>query len=164
MSQSIAVYPGMFDPVTNAHCDLVHRAATLFDRVIVAVASNKKKNPLFSLEQRVDLCREVLASSSNVEVKGLDYLLTDFAQQQGANVLIRGLRAVADFEYEFQLASMNRNLAPQIESVFLMPAEKYSFVSSGLVKEVALLGGDVSRFVHPAVLQALNLRIRQQRK
>ncbi len=161
MSRLVAIYPGMFDPITNAHVDLVQRAAKLFDKVIVAVASNKKKNPRFTLEQRVALNRKVLKASDhcdNVEVMGFDFLLTDFARQQNANVLIRGLRAVSDFEYEFQLASMNRNLAPDIESVFLMPAEEFSFVSSGLVKEVASLGGDVSKFVPTEVLQALNLK------
>lgn len=158
MIETIAIYPGMFDPITNAHLDLVKRATGLFGKVIVAVASNKKKNPLFSLEQRVELNKRVMANCSecsHVEVMGFDYLLTDFARRQKANVLIRGLRAVSDFEYEFQLASMNRNLASEIESVFLMPAEEYSFVSSGLVKEVASLGGDVSNFVPPEVYMAL---------
>jgi len=157
MAKLIAIYPGMFDPITNAHVDLVKRSARLFDKVIVAVASNKKKNPSFTLEQRVALNKEVLQGFKNVEVTGFDFLLTDFARQKNANVLIRGLRAVSDFEYEFQLASMNRNLVPEIESVFLMPAEEFSFVSSGLVKEVASLGGDVSKFVPAAVLQALKL-------
>lgn len=158
MANLVAIYPGMFDPITNAHVDLVQRAAKLFDKVIVAVASNKKKNPRFSLQQRVALNKQVLKTYNhceNVEVMGFDYLLTDFARQQNANVLIRGLRAVSDFEYEFQLASMNRNLVPEIESVFLMPAEEFSFVSSGLVKEVASLGGDVSKFVPPEVLDVL---------
>ena len=155
MKESIAIYPGMFDPITNAHVDLVQRAAKLFGRVIVAVAANRKKNPLFSLEERIALSSDALKKCPNVEVNGLDYLLTDFAQQKKATVLIRGLRAVSDFEYEFQLASMNRNLASDVESVFLMPAEEYSFVSSVLVKEVAALGGDVSNFVPPSVLQAL---------
>jgi pantetheine-phosphate adenylyltransferase len=157
MAKLIAIYPGMFDPITNAHVDLVKRSARLFDKVIVAVASNKKKNPSFTLEQRVALNKEVLQGFKNVEVTGFDFLLTDFARQKNSNVLIRGLRAVSDFEYEFQLASMNRNLVPEIESVFLMPAEEFSFVSSGLVKEVASLGGDVSKFVPAAVLQALKL-------
>jgi len=158
MNSSVAIYPGMFDPITNAHVDLVQRASTMFDKVIIAVASNKKKNPLFSMEKRVELCSlvldDVLNGDSNVEVKGFDFLLTDFAHQQKADVLIRGLRAVSDFEHEFQLASMYRNLSSDIESVFLMPAEEFSFISSGLVKEVAALGGDVTKFVHPLVLEA----------
>lgn len=154
-SNKTALYPGTFDPITNGHIDLVQRAAKLFDNVIVAIASNSKKNPRFSLEERVRLAEEVLADCPNVTVKGFDILLIDFAHQQNASILIRGLRAVSDFEYEFQLASMNRNLAPDIESVFLMPADEYSFISSSLVKEVALLGGDVSKFVHPLVNDAL---------
>lgn len=162
--KSIAIYPGMFDPITNAHVDLVLRASKMFDKVIIAVASNQKKNPLLSMEKRVELCRLVLgdvlddiggSENSNIEIMGFDFLLTDFASQQKATVLIRGLRAVSDFEHEFQLASMYRNLSPDIESVFLMPAEEYSFISSGLVKEVASLNGDVSKFVHPLVLKQL---------
>jgi len=160
----IAIYPGMFDPITNAHLDLVLRASKMFDKVIIAVASNQKKNPLLSMEKRVELCRLVLddvlggvegSKNSNIKIIGFDFLLTDFASQQNATVLIRGLRAVSDFEHEFQLASMYRNLSPDIESVFLMPAEEYSFISSGLVKEVASLKGDVSKFVHPIVLKQL---------
>lgn len=151
----IALYPGTFDPITNGHIDLVQRAAKLFDKVIVAIASNSKKNPRFSLDQRIELAQEVLAGCPNVSVKGFNILLVDFAKQEKANILIRGLRAVSDFEYEFQLASMNRNLAPEIESVFLMPADEYSFISSSLVKEVAALGGDISSFVHPLVNEAL---------
>lgn len=161
MNSSIAVYPGMFDPITNAHIDLVKRASTMFGKVIIAVASNKKKNPLFSMEKRVELCSLVLADvlqgNANIEVKGFDFLITDFAREQKADVLIRGLRAVSDFEHEFQLASMYRNLSSDTESVFLMPAEEFSFISSGLVKEVAALGGDVSKFVHPLVLQAFEV-------
>lgn len=151
----IALYPGTFDPITNGHIDLVQRAAKLFDKVIVAIASNSKKNPRFSLDQRIELAQKVLAGCPNVSVKGFNILLVDFAKQEKANILIRGLRAVSDFEYEFQLASMNRNLAPEIESVFLMPADEYSFISSSLVKEVAALGGDISSFVHPLVNEAL---------
>ncbi len=155
MSKKIALYPGTFDPITNGHIDLVKRAAKLFDKVVVAIAANSKKSPLFSLEKRISFAREVLSDCPNVSVKGFDYLLIDFAHEQKAGILIRGLRAVSDFEYEFQLASMNRNLAPDIESVFLMPAEEYYFISSSLVKEVAILGGDVSKFVHPVVDNAL---------
>jgi len=154
--KKIALYPGTFDPITNGHIDLVQRAAKLFDTVIVAIASSSKKNPRFSLEKRIELAKQVLSDCPNVEVKGFDILLIEFARQQKATVLIRGLRAVSDFEYEFQLASMNRHLASEIESVFLMPADEYSFISSSLVKEVATLGGDVSKFVHPIVFKALN--------
>lgn len=152
----IALYPGTFDPITNGHIDLVQRAAKLFDEVIVAIASSSKKKPYFTLEKRIELASEVLSDCPNVTVKGFGILLVDYAKQQNANILIRGLRAISDFEYEFQLASMNRNLAPEIESVFLMPADEYSFISSSLVKEVATLGGDVSKFVHPLVSEALN--------
>jgi len=151
----IALYPGTFDPITNGHIDLVHRAANLFEEVVVAIASSQKKKPLFTLDERIDLAQKVLADCPNVRVKGFDILLVDFAKEQKADVLIRGLRAISDFEYEFQLASMNRTLAPNIESLFLMPADEYSFISSSLVKEVAVLGGDVSNFVHPLVDAAL---------
>ena len=151
----IALYPGTFDPITNGHIDLVQRAAKLFDKVIVAIASSSKKKPQFSLEKRIELAEKVLSDCPNVTVKGFNILLVDFAKQEKANILIRGLRAISDFEYEFQLASMNRTLAPEIESVFLMPADEYSFISSSLVKEVAALGGDVSNFVHPLVFKAL---------
>ena len=149
------MYPGTFDPITNGHIDLVQRAAKLFDQVIVAIASNSKKNPRFTLEERIKLAQDVLVDCPNVSVKGFEVHLVDFAHQENATILIRGLRAVSDFEYEFQLASMNRNLAPDIESVFLMPADEYSFISSSLVKEVAALGGDVTKFVHPLVNEAL---------
>ncbi len=150
-----AIYAGTFDPLTNGHTDLLRRACNLFDHVILAIASNSKKNPRFSLDQRLQLARQVVGDKENLTIMGFNTLLTDFAHEQGANVLIRGLRAVSDFEYEFQLASMNRSLRPEIESVYLMPEEKYAFISSSLVKEVAALGGDVSRFVHPIVLDAL---------
>jgi pantetheine-phosphate adenylyltransferase len=155
-----AVYPGTFDPITNGHTDLVQRAARLFDRVIVAVAANPGKAPAFALEQRVGLARTVLAGLPNVEVRSFDSLLVDFLHQRGADVILRGLRAVSDFEYEFQLASMNRQLAPDIETVFLTPSEQYAFVSSSLVREIAMLGGDVSAFVHPEVVAALRGRAR----
>ncbi len=153
--KKIAIYPGTFDPITNGHIDLIQRAAKMFDEVIVAIASSSKKNPRFTLEQRIDMAEKVLADCTNVRVKGFQVLLVDFAKQENARILIRGLRAISDFEYEFQLASMNRNLAPDIESLFLMPADEYSFISSSLVKEVAALGGDVSNFVHPLVYKAL---------
>lgn len=154
------LYPGTFDPITNGHADLVHRAARLFDRVIVAVAANPSKRPAFSLEERVELARTVLAGLSNVEVCGFDNLLADFVKQKGANVILRGLRAVSDFEHEFQLASMNRHLAPEVETVFMTPAEQYTYISSSLVREIAALGGDVSGLVHEAVQAALRDRMR----
>lgn len=151
----VAVYPGTFDPITNGHTDLVHRAARLFDRVVVAVAASAGKAPICGAEERVALAREVLDGAPNVEVVQFDCLLVDFVQQIDAGIILRGLRAVSDFEYEFQLAGMNRRLAPDIETVFLTPAEQYSYISSSLVREIARLGGDVSEFVHPAVSAAL---------
>jgi len=152
----IALYPGTFDPITNGHIDLVQRAANLFEEVIVSIASSKKKKPLFTLEERIDLAQKVLADCPNVTVKGFDILLVDFAKQEKAEVLIRGLRAISDFEYEFQLASMNRQLDHELESMFLTPAEEYAYISSSLVREIAKLGGDVSKFVSPAVANALS--------
>lgn len=154
------LYPGTFDPITMGHMDLVGRAAKLFDRVVVAVAASPKKNPTFSLEERVELCQEVLKQYPNVEVVGFSTLLAHFADEVGANVLLRGLRAVSDFEYEFQLANMNRQLAPEVESLFLTPSEKYSYISSTLVREIASLGGDVTKFVHPVVHEALTKRFK----
>jgi len=150
-----AVYPGTFDPITNGHADLVARASRLFEQVIVAVAQDTAKKPFCDIRQRVELAREVLAEFPNVEVTAFDGLLVEFCRARGAQVVIRGLRAVSDFEYEFQLASMNRRLAPEIETLFLTPAEQYAFISSSLVREIARLGGDVAEFVHPAVQQAL---------
>ena len=155
-----AIYPGTFDPITNGHVDLVQRACRLFDHVVVAIAAGSTKAPVFSLEERVTLAQEVLTGCDNFEVCSFDTLLVDFMQEKGARVIIRGLRAVSDFEYEFQLASMNRKLAPEVETVFLTPAEQFSFISSSLVREIAALGGDVSAFVHPKVAAALNNRIR----
>ena len=152
------VYPGTFDPITNGHTDLVERAARLFDRVILAIAVNPDKRGAFSIETRVELAREVLAHMPNVEVCSFDNLLVDFMREKQATVILRGLRAVSDFEFEFQLASMNRHLAPEIETLFLTPAEQYSYISSSLVKEIAQLGGDVSGFVHTDVMAALNKR------
>ncbi|TWH64223.1 phosphopantetheine adenylyltransferase [Azomonas agilis] len=154
------LYPGTFDPITKGHGDLIERAARLFDQVVVAVAASPKKNPLFSLEQRVELVREVSQHLPNVEVMGFSNLLAVFAREQKANALLRGLRAVSDFEYEFQLANMNRQLAPEVESLFLTPSERYSYISSTLVREIATLGGDVSKFVHPVVEQALKERFK----
>lgn len=155
-----AIYPGTFDPVTHGHSDLVQRAARMFERVIVAVAANPSKTPAFTLEERVSMARTVLAEHDNVEVCGFDSLLVKFTQARGAQVILRGLRAVSDFEYEFQLAGMNRKLAPGIETLFLMPAEQYSYISSSLVREIAALDGDVSSFVHPDVEAALRKRLR----
>ncbi len=151
----IAVYPGTFDPITNGHIDLVCRAAPLFDRLIVAIADSSTKHPALTLDERIALARTALAGVAGVEVRGFSTLLADFVEELGAGVILRGLRAVSDFEYEFQLASMNRHLIPAAETLFLTPAEQYSFISSSLVREIARLGGDVSGFVHPAVMQAL---------
>ncbi len=153
--KNIAIYPGTFDPITNGHIDIIERAANLFKHVIIAVAENAYKSPRFSIDKRVALAKEVLNHLPNVEIAGFNTLLVKFAEERGATVILRGLRAVSDFEYEFQLASMNRRIAPQIETIFLTPAEKYAFISSTLVREIASLGGDVSQFVHPKVAQAL---------
>ena len=151
-----AIYPGTFDPVTNGHSDLIVRASKLFSEVIIGVAASPSKQPRFDLEQRVAMLEQVTQDLTNVTVVGFSGLLVDFAKQYQAKVLIRGLRAVSDFEYEFQLANMNRRLSPELESVFLTPAEENSFISSTLVKEVALHQGDVSQFVHPIVKAALD--------
>ena len=156
-----AVYPGTFDPITNGHIDLVSRAARVFSKVIVAIAESAHKKPLLSLDERVLLSRHELSALENVEVLGFSNLLVDFVQQAGAGVLIRGLRAVSDFEYEFQLASMNRHLAPNVETLFLTPDEEYSFISSSLVKEIARLDGDVSEFVSDEVRQAMRRRFEE---
>ncbi len=157
-ARNTAIYPGTFDPVTHGHADLVKRAARVFDEVIVAIAESPHKKPLFSLERRIEMTERVLEDLDNVRVVGFDTLLIEFAREIGANVLVRGLRAVSDFEYEFQLASMNRHLNPDIETMFLTPDENYSFISSSLVKEIARLGGDVSRFVHDDVREALRVK------
>lgn len=149
------IYPGTFDPITNGHVDLIERASRLFDEVVVAVAYSPKKKPMLGLETRVDLTRQITAPMGNVTVIGFDGLLTDLLKQQDANIILRGLRAVSDFEYEFQMANMNRVLAPEVESMFLTPAEKHAFISSTLVREVAALKGDISKFVHPLVAQAM---------
>lgn len=154
-----AIYPGTFDPITNGHIDLVHRASKLFDRVIVAIAINPSKAPTFSLDERVALAQKTLSEFNNVEVCGFEGLLIDVAQQKGAKVILRGLRAVSDFEYEFQLAGMNRKMNPDIETMFLTPAEQYTYISSSLVREIAALGGDVSEFVAPCVMDALKAKL-----
>jgi pantetheine-phosphate adenylyltransferase len=153
--QTTAIYPGTFDPITNGHLDLIARASRLYHKVIVAVAVNRGKAPLFSLEERVGLAKAVISEFPNVEVIGFDNLLVECAKQQGANVILRGLRAVSDFEYEFQLAGMNRRLAPELETVFLTPAEQYEFISSSMIREIAQLNGDVSCFVPDLVHQSL---------
>ena len=155
MSNGIAIYPGTFDPLTRGHEDLVRRAAKLFQRVIVGVAGSRTKQPCFSLEDRVGIAREILASYANVEVYGFDCLLMDFMRQHGAKVILRGLRAVSDFEYEFQMAGMNRNLYPDVETVFLTPGEQYMFISATMVREIASLGGNVDKFVQPMVERRL---------
>ncbi len=152
----IALYPGTFDPITNGHSDLVRRASRLFDQTIVAIAANPAKQPVFPLAPRVALAREVLEGIDRIKVIGFDNLLIDCAHQHRAAVILRGLRAVSDFEYEFQMAGMNRRLDPKIETVFMTPSEKETYISASLVKEIAKLGGDVSEFVHPAVKAALD--------
>ncbi|MCV6622459.1 pantetheine-phosphate adenylyltransferase [uncultured Pseudoteredinibacter sp.] len=149
------VYPGTFDPITNGHIDLVERACNLFDSVVLAIAASTKKNPLFTLEERVAQAEQVLAHIPNVEICGFNVLLADLVKQKKAQAVVRGLRAVSDFEYEFQLANMNRALSPEMESLFLTPAEHLSYISSSLVREIASLGGDVSKFVHPIIEQDL---------
>ncbi|MEJ2532051.1 MAG: pantetheine-phosphate adenylyltransferase [Halioglobus sp.] len=160
-TQSV-IYPGTFDPITNGHVDLTERAARLFDRVVVAIAHSEKKTPLFSLEERVTLCRASLGHLDNVEVVGFSNLLTDFAKSQGARCVLRGLRAVADFEYEFQLANMNRAMYPEFESIFLTPSEDLSYISSSLVREIAALQGDITPFVPEEVAAALKARFSEQ--
>lgn len=157
---AIAIYPGTFDPITNGHIDLVNRASRLFDKVVVAIAVNVPKQPAFTLEERVDFARTALAEVKNVEVTGFESLLVDFVKERGGDVILRGLRAVSDFEHEFQLASMNRHLAPEVETMFLTPAEQFTYISSSLVREIAALGGDISPFVHEKVVAALKDRMR----
>ncbi|TKS53632.1 pantetheine-phosphate adenylyltransferase [Luteimonas yindakuii] len=157
----IAVYPGTFDPITNGHVDLVGRASSLFEKVIVGVAESPAKGPTLPLQLRVDLARQALAQFPNVEVRGFASLLAHFVREVEGGVLLRGLRAVSDFEYEFQLASMNRHLIPEVETLFLTPAEQYGFISSSLVREISRLGGDVSGFVPAAVADALQAEWRR---
>ncbi len=158
MEKNAVIYPGTFDPITNGHVDLAERASRLFGRVVVAIAHSEKKTPLFSLNERVELCAAALSHLDNVEVVGFSNLLTDFAKSQGARCVLRGLRAVADFEYEFQLANMNRALYPEFESVFLTPSEHLAFISSTLVREIAGLHGDITPFVPPQVAAALKAK------
>ncbi|HSN16996.1 MAG TPA: pantetheine-phosphate adenylyltransferase [Gammaproteobacteria bacterium] len=155
------LYPGTFDPITNGHADIVRRAARIFDKVVIAIAANPGKAPAFPLETRVKLAEEVLADVKNVEVMGFKELTVEFARKHKLQAILRGLRAVSDFEFEFQLAAMNRHLGPEVETIFMTPAERFTFISSSLVREIAVLGGDVSQFVHPAVQIALkNLKRR----
>lgn len=152
------LYPGTFDPITNGHRDIVVRATKIFDHVIVAVAHGTSKNVCFQTDERVALARDVLADITNCEVVRFEGLLADYARRRGAQVILRGLRAVSDFEYEFQLAGMNRKIIPDVDTIFLTPAEQYQFISSSLIREIATLKGDVSPFVHPAVAEALRRR------
>ena len=156
----IAVYPGTFDPITNGHTDLVNRGVKLFDKVIIAVAQNPSKNTLFNVKERIEFIQEIFDANSQVEIYSLDKLLVDFANDHSATVILRGLRAVSDFEYEVQLASMNRSMEPNIESVFMSPAEEYGFLSSSIIKEIAKHGGDLSKFVDKTVLAALQKKLR----
>ncbi|HUQ29504.1 MAG TPA: pantetheine-phosphate adenylyltransferase [Usitatibacter sp.] len=150
-----AVYPGTFDPITNGHEDLIQRASRLFDEVVVGVAHSQAKRPFFSLDERVRIAKEVLAPYKNVTVSGFSGLLSQFVKDQSAAIILRGLRAVSDFEYEFQLAGMNRRLAPGVETLFLTPSDKYLFLSATIVREIAVLGGDISAFVHPVTAQRM---------
>lgn len=159
MSDGIAVYPGTFDPLTKGHEDLVRRAAQLFDHLIVGVAQSRGKQPFFSLEERVEIAREVLAVYPNVEVRGFNSLLLQFMDDCKARVVVRGLRAVSDFEYEFQMAGMNRNLRPDVETVFMTPSEQYQFISATMVREIASLGGNVGKFVQPLVAERIAAKL-----
>ena len=163
MNGTIAVYPGTFDPITRGHEDLVRRAAEMFDRVIVGVAESRSKRPFFETAERVEMAREILAPYANVEVRGFSCLLMDFLSQCSARIIVRGLRAVSDFEYEFQMAGMNRSLRPDVETVFLTPADQYMFISATMVREIATLGGDVSKFVQPSVLARISGKVEAMR-
>jgi pantetheine-phosphate adenylyltransferase len=157
----IAVYPGTFDPLTRGHEDLVRRAASVFAKLVVGVADSRAKSPFFSMEERIMIAREVLGHYPNVEVAGFRGLLKDFVREQGARVIVRGLRAVSDFEYEFQMAGMNRHLLPEVETLFMTPSEQYQFISGTIVREIAMLGGDVGKFVFPSVDKWLKAKITQ---
>lgn len=159
LNKRTAIYAGTFDPITRGHEDLVRRAAGLFDHLIVGVAESRAKRPFFSLAERVEIASDLLVKYPNVEVCGFDGLLMDFLHSRGAKVILRGLRAASDFEYEFQMAGMNRNLYPEVETIFLTPSEQYMFISATMVREIAILGGDVSKFVHPEVRERLAKRV-----
>jgi pantetheine-phosphate adenylyltransferase len=155
-----AVYPGTFDPMTRGHEDLVRRAARLFDHVVLAVADSRTKRPLFTLAERIDMARVALSDVTNITVAGFSGLLMQFVQEHGARVVVRGVRAVSDFDYEFQLAGMNRKMYPNVETMFMTPSEEYMFLSATLVREISVLGGDVTKFVSPAVAQRLKTKIK----
>jgi pantetheine-phosphate adenylyltransferase len=155
----VAIYPGSFDPVTNGHLDLIERGAKIFDRLIVAVLRNLEKNPLFTIPERIEMLREVTSAWPNVEVDIFDGLLVDYARNRGAHVILRGIRAISDYEYELQMALMNRKLEPALETVFMMPAEAYSYLSSRLVREIAQLGGPIRGLVPPVVEQRLRMKV-----
>ncbi|MDH4293431.1 MAG: pantetheine-phosphate adenylyltransferase, partial [Betaproteobacteria bacterium] len=155
-----AVYPGTFDPMTLGHEDLVRRAATLFDHVVIAVADSRTKRPLFTLAERIDMAKDALGDVKNVTVAGFSGLLMKFVQDHGAQIVVRGVRAVSDFDYEFQLAGMNRKMYPDVETVFMTPGEEYMFLSATLVREISVLGGDVSKFVSPGVARRLQVKIK----
>ncbi|RKT62907.1 phosphopantetheine adenylyltransferase [Azonexus fungiphilus] len=155
LNHRVALYPGTFDPITRGHEDLVRRAATLFDKLILAIAESPSKQPRFTLADRVEMAREVVGDIPNLEIVGFNTLLMSFVHEKGAKVIVRGLRAVSDFEYEFQMAGMNRSLYPEVETVFLTPGEQYMFISATMVREIARLGGDVGKFVHPSVEKRL---------
>lgn len=159
MKSIVAIYPGSFDPVTNGHLDLIERGAKIFDRLIVAVLRNLEKNPLFTIPERIEMLREVTSAWPNVEVDIFDGLLVDYARNRGAHVILRGIRAISDYEYELQMALMNRKLEPALETVFMMPAEAYSYLSSRLVREIAQLGGPIRGLVPPVVEQRLRMKV-----
>jgi pantetheine-phosphate adenylyltransferase len=163
MLKTSAIYPGSFDPITNGHVDIIERGLKVFDRIIVAVLENPKKRPLFTTKERVRMIQDIFASKKDVEVRAFDGLLVDFARDQGTHVVIRGLRAISDFEYEFQMALMNRSLAPDVETFFMMPSVNYSFLSSNLVREVAALGGSVEGLVPGPIARKLRNRLRRSR-
>ncbi len=163
MNNGIAVYPGTFDPFTRGHEDLVRRASRIFAHVVIGIALSANKRPVFSLDERVEMARELVRDMPNVKVYGFTGLLRDFLRERNANVILRGLRAVSDFEYEFQMAGMNRSLHPDIETLFLTPGEQYMFISATMVREIALFGGDVSKFVHPLVMERLAAKMTQKR-
>ena len=162
LNKRVAIYAGTFDPLTRGHEDLVRRAVNLFDLVIVAIAASMAKRPFFTLDERVDMAKEVLSPYPNVEVCSFDGLLMDFLHERGAKVILRGLRAASDFEYEFQMAGMNRNLYPDVETIFLTPSEQYMFISATMVREIAILGGDVSKFVQPAICRRLSNKVSEK--
>ena len=164
LNHRVAIYPGTFDPITRGHEDLVRRAGSLFDKLILAIAESPSKRPYFTLDERVEMAGEILADMKNVEIVGFNTLLMDFVHERGAKVIVRGLRAVSDFEYEFQMAGMNRSLYPEVETVFLTPGEQYMFVSATIVREIAKFGGDVSSFVHPAVFARLKAKVADGRR